>query len=550
MDVCVAVAGVISTDRKKSDEELVEMARSYSIVGKDLITGVTCEKPYVWVDPTGEWEFSSDAKEVSMANAFHVVAYDFGIKHNILRRLASYGCRITVVPSTYPPEDLAKLNPDGVLFSNGPGDPSAVPYAVESVRAVVGTVPALGICMGHQLLGQALGGRTFKLKFGHHGGNHPVRHLASGRVEISAQNHNYAVDPESLPEGVQVTHINLNDGTCAGLAYPALNVISIQYHPESSPGPHDADPVFHDFVQMMIKHQRAGWDAPAASTTTTRPAALARIAIRFRVRGMSWRGLRGCWGWYQQQLSRRPVRTQVVTSTVLWGSGDVIAQQIDRHMADRHAGDAHVADAHVAARVNVGSRQADGAASPDHARDCARGPVAGGRESGAGAVAARAGEQLNYRRVVTTALFGAGFVGPLGHYWYEGLEGFVRNRLGLRPSTMRFVAAKLFLDTFAFGPVHLAAFFTYTGLVAGHSLHQIRTDLARDFLPGFLTEATVWPVIQTVNFKLVPVQHQLLFVNFFCLLDSAWLSWLKHQQDAPWKAWLANTLFGGSESNF
>ncbi|CAI7778986.1 unnamed protein product, partial [Closterium sp. NIES-54] len=303
MGICV-----ISTDRKKSDEELVEMARSYSIVGKDLITGVTCEQPYVWVDPTGEWEFSSDAKEVSMANAFHVVAYDFGIKHNILRRLASYGCRITVVPSTYPPEDLAKLNPDGVLFrcirftasgalpafpttclsrppsypcpsspacplfltlaqshssslsppppstsapppsaplptcSNGPGDPSAVPYAVESVRAVVGTVPALGICMGHQLLGQALGGRTFKLKFGHHGGNHPVRHLASGRVEISAQNHNYAVDPESLPEGVQVTHINLNDGTCAGLAYPALNVISIQYHPESSPGPHDADP--------------------------------------------------------------------------------------------------------------------------------------------------------------------------------------------------------------------------------------------------------------------------------------------------------------------
>ncbi|GJP80435.1 hypothetical protein CLOP_g10638 [Closterium sp. NIES-67] len=249
--------GVISTDRKKSDEELVEMARSYSIVGKDLITGVTCEQPYVWVDPTGEWEFSDDAKEISMANAFHVVAYDFGIKHNILRRLASYGCRITVVPSTFAPEDLAKLNPDGVLFSNGPGDPSAVPYAVESVRAVVGSVPALGICMGHQLLGQALGGRTFKLKFGHHGGNHPVRHLASGRVEISAQNHNYAVDPESLPEGVQVTHINLNDGTCAGLAYPALNVISIQYHPESSPGPHDADPVFHDFVQMMIKHRAA-----------------------------------------------------------------------------------------------------------------------------------------------------------------------------------------------------------------------------------------------------------------------------------------------------
>lgn len=247
--------GVISTDRKKTDEQLVEMARGFSIVGQDLITGVTCEQPYVWSDGTGEWEFSEEAKSKAGGKELHVVAYDFGIKHNILRRLASYGCRITVVPSTFPPADVLAMHPDGVLFSNGPGDPSAVPYAVESVKAVVGRVPSLGICMGHQLMGQALGGSTFKLKFGHHGGNHPVRHLPTGRVEISAQNHNYAVDPSTLPEGVEVTHINLNDGTCAGLAYPALNAISIQYHPESSPGPHDADPVFNNFVEMMIKNR-------------------------------------------------------------------------------------------------------------------------------------------------------------------------------------------------------------------------------------------------------------------------------------------------------
>lgn len=250
--------GVLSTDSSKSDAELVEMATSFSIVGKDLITGVTCESEYTWTDATAdEWEFSQAVAEFAQGTPFKVVAYDFGVKQNILRRLAAYGCSITVVPSTYAPEKILELNPDGVLFSNGPGDPSAVPYAVENVKAILGKVPSLGICMGHQLLGQALGGKTFKLKFGHHGGNHPVRHVPSGRVEISAQNHNYAVDPASLPEGVEVTHINLNDGTCAGLSYPALSVISIQYHPESSPGPHDSDPVFYDFVQMMQRARTA-----------------------------------------------------------------------------------------------------------------------------------------------------------------------------------------------------------------------------------------------------------------------------------------------------
>lgn len=244
-----SLIGVLSTEESKSDEELLEMSRSWDIVGIDLISGVSCKAPYEWVDKTNsDWAFNSTGGET-----FRIVAYDFGIKHNILRRLASYGCKITVVPSTWPASETLKRKPDGVLFSNGPGDPSAVPYAVETVKEILGKVPVFGICMGHQLLGQALGGKTFKMKFGHHGGNHPVRNLRTGHVEISAQNHNYAVDPASLPGGVEVTHVNLNDGSCAGLAYPAKNIMSLQYHPEASPGPHDSDYAFREFVELMKK---------------------------------------------------------------------------------------------------------------------------------------------------------------------------------------------------------------------------------------------------------------------------------------------------------
>lgn len=244
-----SLIGVLSTEESQSDEELLEMARRWKIVGVDLISGVSSGAPYEWSEKTdSEWEFSNDKND---AEKFHVVAYDFGIKHNILRRLASYGCRITVVPSKWPALDTLKMNPDGVLFSNGPGDPAAVPYAVETVKEIIGKVPVFGICMGHQLLGQALGGRTFKMKFGHHGGNHPVCDLRSGRVDISSQNHNYAVDPASLPAGVEVTHINLNDNSCAGLAFSKLKIMSLQYHPESSPGPHDSDPAFSGFIDLM-----------------------------------------------------------------------------------------------------------------------------------------------------------------------------------------------------------------------------------------------------------------------------------------------------------
>ncbi|XP_075500327.1 carbamoyl phosphate synthase small chain, chloroplastic-like [Primulina tabacum] len=242
-----SLIGVLSTEKSYTDEELLEMSRTWDIVGMDLISGVSCKEPYEWVDKTDlEWDFNQKNQET-----FQVVAYDFGIKHNILRRLASYGCQITVVPSAWPASETLKMKPDGVLFSNGPGDPSAVPYAVETVKEIIGKVPVFGICMGHQLLGQALGGKTFKMKFGHHGGNHPVRNLRNGRVEISAQNHNYAVDPESLPEGVVVTHVNLNDGSCAGLAFSQQKLMSLQYHPEASPGPHDSDLVFGEFIYLM-----------------------------------------------------------------------------------------------------------------------------------------------------------------------------------------------------------------------------------------------------------------------------------------------------------
>ncbi|XP_027932886.1 carbamoyl-phosphate synthase small chain, chloroplastic-like [Vigna unguiculata] len=243
-----SLIGVLSTDNSITDEELLKMSRSWDIVGIDLISGLSCQTVHEWVDKTKqEWDFSSGGS----GETFHVVAYDFGIKHNILKHLASYGCKITVVPSTWPATETLKMNPDGVLFSNGPGDPSTVPYAVETVKKILGKVPIFGICMGHQLLGQALGGKTFKMKFGHHGGNHPVRNLRTGHVEISAQNHNYAVDPTTLPEGVEVIHVNLNDGGCAGLAFPAQRIMSLQYHPEASLGPHDSDYAFGEFIELM-----------------------------------------------------------------------------------------------------------------------------------------------------------------------------------------------------------------------------------------------------------------------------------------------------------
>jgi len=180
-----------------------------------------------------------------------VIAYDFGIKRNILRLLASRGCRVTVVPARTTAADVLAMNPDGVFLSNGPGDPAAVTYAIETVKTLLGQVPLFGICLGHQILALALGATTFKMKFGHRGGNQPVRHPDGGRVEISAHNHGFAVDPASLPDSVKVLRTHLNDGCCEGLVVPDLRAFSVQYHPESSPGPHDSDHHFDRFMALM-----------------------------------------------------------------------------------------------------------------------------------------------------------------------------------------------------------------------------------------------------------------------------------------------------------
>jgi carbamoyl-phosphate synthase small subunit len=204
--------------------------------GCDLASQVTTPEPYT-VGPDGA--------------SYLVVAYDFGIKRSILDQLVDAGCQVEVVPATTGAADVLAREPDGVFLSNGPGDPAAVTTAVENVRALLGQTPVFGICLGHQIMNLALGADTFKLRFGHHGGNHPVRHLPTGRVEITSQNHNYAVNIESLPEGSEVSHLNLNDGDIEGVRTPAKNCFSVQYHPEAGPGPHDARYLFQDFIELM-----------------------------------------------------------------------------------------------------------------------------------------------------------------------------------------------------------------------------------------------------------------------------------------------------------
>ncbi len=251
-----SLKGVLATEDGLSEAELVAEARNWpGLEGVDLVQEVTCEEVHHWDTSTGEaWAYQTMDEDPPPPGTFHVVAYDFGIKSNILRRFATYGCRVTVVPATTPAADVLAMQPDGVFLSNGPGDPAVVTYGVEAAREMLGRVPLFGICLGHQILGQAFGGSTYKLKFGHHGINQPVKHLPSGRVEISAHNHNFAVDPASLPDEIEVTHLNLNDGCCEGMRHRALPALSIQYHPEAAPGPHDADPVFAEFVQMMRQH--------------------------------------------------------------------------------------------------------------------------------------------------------------------------------------------------------------------------------------------------------------------------------------------------------
>jgi carbamoyl-phosphate synthase small subunit len=249
--------GVISTD-VSNPEALVAKARALrKMDGTDLAKVVSTRTSYKFDDDdtrnqSGDKLLSDPLIQTHSERKFHVVAYDFGIKTNILRMLTREGCRVTVVPAQTTAQDVLGLKPDGVFLSNGPGDPEPVDYAVKAIQDMMGRVPVFGICLGHQLCGLALGGKTYKLKFGHHGGNHPVRNNATGKIEITAHNHNFAVDPDSINSSeVELTHVDLNDNTLEGLRHKTLPLFSVQYHPEAAPGPHDSHYLFRDFRNLM-----------------------------------------------------------------------------------------------------------------------------------------------------------------------------------------------------------------------------------------------------------------------------------------------------------
>jgi len=278
-----AQEGVISTV-DLNPESLVAKARSSpGLIGRDLVKEVTCPEPYTWDQPEWQWPygyqgsgikgrgpgvkpqmdlFTSHLSPLTSHGPYKVVAFDYGIKYTILRKLTSVGCQVTVVPAWMPAEEVLEMDPDGFLLSNGPGDPEGVPYVIETVKALIGRKPIFGICLGHQILALAMGGRTYKLKFGHHGGNQPVKDLLTGRVQITVQNHGFAVDMDSFKdvpggEDIILTHLNLDDGTCEGLMHRRLPLFSVQYHPEASPGPHDAGYLFKWFVKLMERERRA-----------------------------------------------------------------------------------------------------------------------------------------------------------------------------------------------------------------------------------------------------------------------------------------------------
>jgi len=259
-----AMNGAISTQILDPDELLHLIQEAPSMAGLNLVKEVTTSEVYEWITPTdSQWEFSPETTTNNAEESFTVVALDFGVKRNILRRLASYGCRVIVVPASTKAEDILKYNPDGIFLSNGPGDPAAVQDGITTTQALLKAgKPTFGICMGHQILGLSLGAQTFKLKFGHRGLNQPAGNpqaevTTPKQIEITSQNHGFAVSQGSLSEQLEITHFNLNDRTVAGLKHKDLPFFSVQYHPEASPGPHDADYLFAEFVQLMRQNRAA-----------------------------------------------------------------------------------------------------------------------------------------------------------------------------------------------------------------------------------------------------------------------------------------------------
>ena len=246
-----AQKAVLSTNTS-DPHKLIEKARkSPDLIGIDLVKDVTCKKAYDWNE--SEWTIQNGQTrlEKTKDRPFKVSVYDFGVKRNILRKLTRAGCKLKVFPAATTADEVVATNPDGVFLSNGPGDPAAVPYAIENVKGLLGRVPIFGICLGHQILSLALNGSTYKLRFGHHGGNQPVLDTNSGKVEITSQNHGFAVKENSLLKDVNITHLNLNDNTVEGIQHKTLPIFSVQYHPEASPGPHDSDYLFNKFVSLM-----------------------------------------------------------------------------------------------------------------------------------------------------------------------------------------------------------------------------------------------------------------------------------------------------------
>ena len=252
-----AMKAVLSTDDLNRDRLIEKAKASPGLIGRDLVKEVTCEKPFPWASGNDS-QFLNHPLPPSLSNIhFKVVALDYGVKYNILRSLCDWNCEVIVLPASSSAEDILSLHPDGILLSNGPGDPEGVPYAIETIRQLIGKKPIFGICLGHQLLGLALGGRTFKLKFGHRGANQPVKDLTTGKVMITSQNHGFCVDPNSLdPSEVELTQINLNDQTLEGMRHKRFPIFSVQYHPEASPGPHDTQNLFGEFIKMMELNSR------------------------------------------------------------------------------------------------------------------------------------------------------------------------------------------------------------------------------------------------------------------------------------------------------